>query len=149
MKPGELTELNKSRHDHLDVHVGCMVAQINQAEGLRSQLARAVVTGSPIVYHRRIESGLVKLMFDEEAPVVRQRRVDLAHTLEVACEHAAEMLLAGKVSTVANPNGVRLRAERLANLNALQVMLDCLLANFLVRMRETTKFVRALLAGPI
>src|SRR5689334_22116160 len=100
------------------------MAKVNQAEGLWTQLARTVVTRSPIVDDGRIKRGLVKLVLDKYTPVVGERGVNLAHTFEIVFQRAPKILLTGKVSTVADPNGVRLRAERSSNLNALDVVRD-------------------------
>jgi hypothetical protein len=49
-------------------------------------------------------------VLDEDAPVLRQRRVDFAQAFEVAVERAAEVHLAGEIAAVADPHGVRARA---------------------------------------
>src|SRR5207253_1028045 len=105
------------------------MAQIDQAERLRSQLARAVIARAPVVDYGRIKSRLIKLMLDKNAPVVGQRDVNLAHALEVAFERMAEVLLAGKIPAVTDPDRVGLRTERFADLNAFDIVLDGLLAH--------------------
>src|SRR5438132_9762731 len=104
MKPRQFAELNQPRDDHLNIHVGRVMAQIDQAERLRPQLARAVIARSPVVDYGRIKSRLIKLMLDKNAPVVGQRDVNLAHALEVAFERAAEVVLAGKIPAVTDPD---------------------------------------------
>src|SRR5581483_602151 len=146
MKAGEFTELNEPRDDHLDVYVRRMMAEINQAEGLGAKLTRTVITCAPVVDYRRIESRFIKLMLDEHAPVVRQRRVNLAHTFEIAFQRVAKVLLPGKVPPIANPNGMSFRTDCLSNLNAFDVVLDGLLANCFIGMSEAAESVRVLLA---
>src|SRR5262245_11249722 len=107
MKSGEFLELNQTRDDHLDINVRCMMAQIDQAERLWSKFACTVIACSPIVNDRRVECRLVKLMFHKDAPVVRQRSVNLAHAFEVPFQCVAQMLLAREVATISNPDSVR------------------------------------------
>ena len=80
-------------------------------------------------------------MLDKNAPVVGQRGVNLAHAFEVAFQCAAEVLLAGKIPAVADPDRVGFRAQRFADLDAFDVVLDGLLAHRLVGMRQTSEFV--------
>ena len=149
MKTGEFAELNQPRHDHLDVHVRRMVAQIDQAESLRAKFPSAVITRAPIVNDGGIERRLVELVFDEQSPVVRERGVDVPYAIEVAFEHPPKMLLAGKVSAVSNPHRVGFRTELLANLNALDVVCDCLFADCFLGMCQAAEFVGILLPGLI
>src|SRR2546423_15605803 len=97
MKARQLAELNQARNDHLDIHVWCVVAQINQTESLWSKLARAMVTDTPVVDHRRVESRFVKFVLDKEAPVVEKRPVNLANAPGLPFQPAAERLLPGKI----------------------------------------------------
>src|SRR5438105_4511371 len=146
MKARQFAELNQPPDDHLNVHVGRVMAQIDEAERLRPQLARAVIARPPIVDDHRIKSRLVKLMFDKDAPVVRKSSVNLAHAFEIAFERASEVLLARKISTVTDPDGVGFRAQRFSNLNTFDVVFDGLLAHGRFRMREAPEFVRVFLS---
>src|SRR5437763_9732016 len=123
-----------------------MMPKIDQTEGFRAQLTRAVVARAPIIDHRRIERGFVKLVLDEHSPVVGQRRVNLTHAFEIAFERAPKMLLARKISAVSDPNGMRFRAQRLSNFNAFNVVGNRLIPNSFIRMGETAEFVRVPLA---
>src|SRR5262245_19661899 len=76
MKAAELAELDEPCDDELDVDVRRVVAEVDQRLGLRSQLAHAVITGSPVVEHRRVERGLIEFVFDEQPPAVRHSRVN-------------------------------------------------------------------------
>src|SRR5215207_8601762 len=122
VEAGELAELDEARDDHLDVDVRRVVAEVYEAERLRPQLERAVVARAPVVDDRRVEGRLVELVLDEEPPVRRQGGVDVAHALKVQLKHAAEVLLAGEVPAVADPDRVRLRPDFLTELDALDVV---------------------------
>ena len=76
VEAAELAELDQPRDDHLDVDVRRVVAEVDEAEGLRAELAARQVVGAPVLHHRRVERRLVELVLDEDAPVVGQRRVD-------------------------------------------------------------------------
>ena len=93
-------------------------------EALSPSSVRDQVVGAPILHDRRVEGRLVHLVLGEQAPVLRQRRVDRLHRIEIALEAPREMRLAGKVRPVADPDGQRLGADRLADLDAFDVVLD-------------------------
>src|SRR6185503_12852484 len=97
--------------------------------------------------HRRIKRGLVELVLDKDAPVVRQRRINLSHAFEIALQRAAKMLLARKIAAVTNPDGVGFRAQSRSDLDALKVVGDGLGAHRGIGMRETAKLVRMFLSG--
>ena len=50
MEAAELAELDQPRDDHLDVHVRRMVAEVDEAEGLRAELLRDQVVGAPVLH---------------------------------------------------------------------------------------------------
>src|SRR4026208_532017 len=102
MKAGEFAELDQPRHDHLNVDVGRVMSQIDQAESFGPEFARAVIAGPPIVNYRRIKRRLVELVLDKDATVVRQRRINTSHAFHIALQRASKMLLARKVATVTN-----------------------------------------------
>src|SRR5215510_12546626 len=112
------------------------MTEVNEAERFRAQFARAVVTRAPIVYDRRIERRFVKLVLHKDAPIVRQRSINLAHAFKITFKSASKMLLARKVSAVSDPDRVGLRAKRLSDLNTFDVVGHGLLAHGLVWMRE-------------
>src|SRR5437660_6869682 len=146
MKASQFAELNQPRDDHLDVHVGRVVAQINEADRFRPKLAGAVIARPPIVDYRRIERRLIKLMLDKNPPIVGQRSVNLTHAFEIALERAAEVLLAGKIPAVADPDRVGFRAQRFPDLNAFEVVFDGLLAHQVFGMSKASEFVRVFLS---
>src|SRR5436190_23855101 len=135
MEARQFAELNQARNYHFDVYVGCVMTQVNETKGPRAELARTVVAGAPVINYRRIESRFVKLVFDKDPPVVRQRGVDLAHAFEIARERAGEMLLPRVISAVAHPDRMRCRTQRLSNLDALDVVRHGLCAHFRVDVR--------------
>ncbi len=146
VEAGELAELDEARDDHLDVDVRRVVAEVHEAERLRPQLARAVIAHAPVVDDRRVEGRLVELVLDEEPPVRRQSRVDVAHALKVQLERATKVLLTGEVPAVADPDRVRLRADLPPQLDALDVVLDGLPAHVRFGVREAAVLVRVRLA---
>ena len=73
-------------------------------------------------------------MFGEDAPVVGQAGIDGLHRLQIALEAPGEIALAGKVRTVADPDRQRLGAERLADLDTFEIVLDGLLPDSSVGM---------------
>src|SRR6185369_2279439 len=70
MKTRQLTKLNQPRDDHLDIDIGCVVTEVNQAERFWAKLAGAVVTRAPIIYDCGVERRLIKLVLDEDAPII-------------------------------------------------------------------------------
>ena len=142
METGQFAELNQPGHDHLDIDIGRVMAQVNQAASLWAKLARAIISRAPIVVHSRVKCRLVILVLDEDAPIVRQRFVNFAHALKVALERAPEVLLSREISTVADPNCMRFRAECFPNLDAFDIVFDGLAAHSFVGMRKATEFIR-------
>ena len=69
-----------------------------------SELRGAPEARPPVVQHGRVERGFLELVLQEHAPAVRQAAVDRAQAVEVALERATEMLLAGEVPAVADPD---------------------------------------------
>src|SRR5437762_8929663 len=116
MKAGELPELNQARHDHLDIDVRRVMSEVDEAERFRPQFARAVITGAPIIDDRGVERRFVKLVLDKDAPVIGQRVINPAHAFKITFERVAKMLLTRKIPAVTDPNRMRLRAERFAEL---------------------------------
>ena len=123
------------------------MAEVDQAAAARTELLGAPRTDAPVVVDRRVESWLVQLVFEEHLPVVRQLPEHLAQAPEVPVERSPKVLLAGVVSAVTDPHGQRLGAELLADLDALAVVLDGLLAHRWVGVRQTAELVRVLLSG--
>ena len=72
MEAAELAELDQPRDDHLDIDVRRVVAEVDQAIGLRPQFLGDDVVGAPVLHDRRIEGRLVHLVLAEQPPVFRQ-----------------------------------------------------------------------------
>src|SRR5206468_1299919 len=94
---GELPELDEAGHDHLDVDVGRVMAQVDERERPLAQLARAIIAGAPVVDAGGIEGRLVQLVLDEEPPALRKGAVDVAHAVEVPLEGLSQVHLPGEV----------------------------------------------------
>src|SRR5438093_1614298 len=141
MESAKFAELNQTSDDHLDVDVRRVMPEINETECSWPEFARAVIARPPVIDHRRVESRLIELVLEKDTPVVGYCFIDRAHTLDVAIEGPPEIQLSGKIPAVGNPHGVRFRAQRLPNLDALDVVFDGLAAYGRVRMRETPEFV--------
>src|SRR6476660_10321211 len=101
-----------------------MVAQVDEALRLLTELLRAVVAGAPVVDDGRIEGRLVQLVLQEHAPAVGQRVVYGTHAVDVPLERAAGVHLPGEVAAVTDPDRERVRTERDADPDALDVVLD-------------------------
>src|SRR5712664_1755972 len=149
METGKFAELNQPGHDHLDIDVRRVMAQVHQAECFGSQLTRTIVARPPIVDYCRIKRRLVKLVLDKDKPVVRQSVVNLAHALKVALERAPEVLLAWIIPTVTDPNCMCFGAECSSDLDAFEVVLDGLPAHRFIGMRKAAEFVGEILSGLI
>ena len=65
MEAGEPADADQARDDLLDVDVRRVVAEIDQAERLRSERLRRHQTRTPIGDDGGVESRLVKLVFEE------------------------------------------------------------------------------------
>ena len=55
-------------------------------------------------------------MLDKHPPIVRNRRVNLAHRFEIIFERVTEIRLSGEIAAVADPDGQSLRADFFAQL---------------------------------
>ena len=77
MEAAEFPEAHEARDDLLDIDVGRVMAEIDEALRLRAEFLRGGEARSPIGNHGRIEGGLVELVLEEHAPVAGQRGVDL------------------------------------------------------------------------
>jgi len=104
MKAGQLVELDQPRNNHLYVNGRSMMAKVNEAFCLLAQLTCTDVIGTPVLHHSRIKSRLVELVFDEYFPVLRQRRIYLAHAVQVTFETGREVLLPRKICAISNPH---------------------------------------------
>src|SRR5262245_20971501 len=113
MKARQPTELNQPRHDHLDVHIRGVMPKIDKAQRLGPKLPGAVETGSPIIDHRGVKRGFIQLMFEENAPAIRQRLVDDLHAFEITLQSAPVMDLAGEIPAVGDPDRQRFGTEYL------------------------------------
>ncbi len=126
-----------------------MVAEVDQAERFRAERLRSEQRATPILDHGGVERRLIHLVLDEHAPVRRQGRVDLAGRFEITLERTTQVLLAGKIRAVTDPDRQRLRAEQLADANAVDVVVDRLGAHGGIGMREAAELIGKLLAGAI
>ena len=124
-----------------------MVAEVDQATGLWSERLSCHQARAPIRDDRRIERRLIELVFEKHPPAVGQPRVDFAQKVEVRAEDAIEVRLPGEIGAVGDPDGQRLRPELLADLDALEIVRDRLVAHSPVAVGQRTELVRELLTG--
>ncbi len=124
MEAAQPAELDEARHDHLDIDIGRMMAEIDQAPGVLAEAGGGQVIGPPILDHGRIEGRLVHLVLGEQLPALRQTSIDLPHRIQIALEGLGEVALAGEVGAVGDPDRERLGSDRLADLDAFQIVLD-------------------------
>ena len=122
MEAAQLPGLDQPGDDHLDVHVRGVVAQVDQTLRLRPQRLRGHQAGAPVLHHGGIERGFVHLVFREQPPVRGQGGIDLGHRREIAVELLRQRGLAGEVRPVADPDRQRLRPQRAAKLDAVDVV---------------------------
>lgn len=141
MKARQFARVYQARHDHFNIGIGCVVAQIDQTARLGSQALRRQQTRTQVLDHSSLHGGLEQLVFEEHVLIVRKSITDLPGTNQIALECAAQMTLAGKVSAIANPHSQGLTAELLANVDALQGVRDRLGTHARVGVRQATKFV--------
>ncbi len=146
MEAAQPAELDQPRHDHLDVDGRRMVAEIDQAEGLRAEAGGGEIARAPVLDDGGVEGGLVDLVLDEQPPIRRQAGIDRARGIQVALEAGGEMLLAGEVGAIADPDRERLRAQRPADLDAFQIVLDRLAAGRGIGVAEAAELVGTALA---
>ncbi len=78
VEAAELAELDQTGDDHLDIGVGRMMAEVDQAVRLGSKRLGDQVVGAPVLDDGRIEGRLVHLVLGKQLPVIRQRLVDVA-----------------------------------------------------------------------
>ena len=146
VEAAELAEAGEAGDDLLDVDGRRVVAEVDQALGLRPEVLGGETAAAPVGNHRRIEGRLEQLVLEQHAPVVGQRAIDRRGRIEIAVERARQARLAGEIRAVADPHRQRLRAQRAADLDALDIVGDRLLAHRLVGMGERAELVRQRLA---
>ena len=139
--------MDQARDDHLDVDVRCMVTEVDQAEGLGPERLRRHERGAPVLDDGGVERRLVHLVLDEQPPVGGEPRVDAGRGFEVALEGTREVLLAGEVGAIADPQRQRLRAELATDADAVEVMLDRLRAHRGRGVRQAPELVGLALAA--
>jgi len=76
LKTTEPPRMNQSGDNHLDVNVRRVMAEVNEAEGLRAECLRRQQRTAPVLDHGCIEGRLVHLVLDQQPPVCRQCRID-------------------------------------------------------------------------
>ncbi len=134
VEAAEFAKADQAGDDLFDVHVGRVVAQIDQTFGLWPQFGGDQVVGAPVLHDGGIEGGFVHLVFGEQLPVIRQALVDGLQAVQIAVELAGEILLAGEVRSIADPDGQGLGAQVRADFDTLKVVVDGLLAGGFVGM---------------
>ncbi len=147
MEAGELAGADQPRDDLLDVDVRRMVAEVDQAEGLRAERLGGHQARPPVRNHRRIEGRLVELVFEEHPPVGRQARGRSRSATRDTSRNAVQVRLAGEVGAVGDPHRQRLRPELLADLDAFEVVRDRLVARRLLAMGQRAELVGERLTG--
>src|SRR3972149_2530394 len=55
VKPAQFSALDQPRDDKLDIHIGGMMAEVDQAQRLRPKLGRRKVCRPPIIDDSRVE----------------------------------------------------------------------------------------------
>ena len=103
VKPAQLSETGKPRHDHLDIDGGRVMAEVDKAFRPVAKMCGSNIAGAPILYHRGIKRRFVEFVFDQKRPVAGQRRVNFLRTFKIAIEACGEILLARKIGPIPDP----------------------------------------------
>lgn len=122
MKAAQFAQLREAGHDHFNIGIRRMMAQVDQAFRLRSQFIGARKAGSPVGDGGGVKRRLEQLVLDVHQPVWRQSAIDAAHAVEVSLKRPAQIMLAWKIRPVADPYGQALGAECFAKLDAVDVV---------------------------
>ncbi len=149
MEAPEPPGVDQPGHDHLDVHVRRMVAQVHQAAGLGAECLRREQRAAPVLDDRRVERRLVHLVLDQQQPVLRQRPVDGRGRVQVPLKGARQMLLARKVAAIADPQGQGVGPECLADADAIDVVRDRLSPHTGIGVCQATVLVGQRLPRPV
>ena len=121
--------VQQPRHDLLDVLRMVVMAGIDQHASLRAGVAREVRGHAPVGDVGVIEGRLEGLVFDEQALVGREVVVSGAQRLFKPADALADALRAGIIGAVGQPKRDVARAERLADLDGIEHVIERLLAN--------------------
>ena len=147
--PPEPADHGEARHHLLDVGVGQVVAEVDQALGPVAGALGQQQRRAPVVVHRRVERRLVGLVLGVHRPVAGQVGVDLPQPGEHPLELAPEAGLARVVHAVAQPHGQRPRPQLEAEVDHVVVVLDRRPAGALVDVGQAAELVghRAVAGG--
>ncbi len=110
--------------DLLDVRVREVVAEVDETRRPLPRVLGEQQRRPPVGVDRRVERRLVGLVLGEHPPAVGQGVVDLPQAVGDPLELPAEVGLPGMVHPVGEPHRQSCRSELLAELDAVDVVLD-------------------------
>src|SRR3954468_6416220 len=141
VKAAEPALLRKQRDDLLDVGPLRVVAEVDEHARAVAELLAHEQRRAPVGEVGRVERGLEELVLDEQLLLLGQRGVDLAQRLDEPASARREVVLAGVVRAVGEPQRLRRRPELLRDPHALEQVVDRLAADRLVGVRHRAELV--------
>ena len=129
----------QERDDLLDVRSLRVMAGVDEHLRLRAEPAADQRGRAPVGEVGAVEAGLEELVLDEERHPLGQRRVELLERLRQPRVPRREVVLAGVVRPVGEPEADRRRPDLARDLDALAAVLERLRANLGVGMAEAAE----------
>ena len=111
-KPPSRPSSARKRDDLLDVGALGVVAEVDEHARALAELLAGEQRGAPVGQVGGVERGLEELVLDEQLLLGGQRGVDLAERVEQPPAARAQVVLAGVVRAVGEPQRLRGRPER-------------------------------------
>ena len=118
-----------------------VVAEVDEHLGPLAERLADEQRGAPVGQVGGVEGGLEELVLDEQRLLRRQLGVDLPERVEQPPPACAQVVLAGVVRAVREPQRLGVGAERARDLEALEQVLDGLGAHAGVGMRDGAELV--------
>src|ERR1043166_3066556 len=99
-----------------------MMTEVDQGEGLFSELLADDQSRAPILHNGRIKRRLEWFVFDQQPPILWPPRVYLRGGINQPIECAPEMLLAWKSAPIGQPNRERFAPKFFTESHAFEVV---------------------------
>ncbi len=143
----EPAEAQQLRHDELDVGARRVVAGVQADVRPVAEGEHLRVGGSPVGDVHVVERRLEELVLEDESLVVADPRVDLLQGVGEAVLAGADVVLAGVVGAVGEPDLEVARARGVHHVDALEVVVDRLLADAGIPVGQAAELVVVVLEG--
>ena len=141
VESAEQVGVQQPRDNLLDVLREIVMAGIDQDTRLRAGLAAQVRRHAPVGNIGVIEGGLKGLVLDEQVLIGSEMVVRCAERVSSQTMRSADALRAGVVGSVSKPKRNIARAETLGDLDGIEHVLECVVADFSVGVAEGAKLV--------